>query len=146
MGRVHWFVHRYLAERLEAEGLSSRQFRFLKYLLEHDGVHQERIASALMVDRAVGTRTVRNLIEAGYVARERDPNDRRAYLITLTARGRAMAPLIGEVVRELNDALLAGLSREEQTTLLALLDRMVENSRSIAASAPLDCGSAGGSA
>jgi len=146
MGRIHWFVHRYLARRLEANGLTSRQFRFLKYLLQHDSVHQERIAAALMVDRAIGTRTVRDLIEAGYVARERDPDDRRAYLITLTARGRATAPLVGEVVSELHDALLAGLSEEEQTTLLALLDRMVENSRRIATSASLDCGAAGESA
>ncbi|HIH03192.1 MAG TPA: MarR family transcriptional regulator [Methanoregulaceae archaeon] len=144
MGWIHWFVHRYLARRLEADGLSSRQFRFLHYLLRHDGVHQEQIASALMIDPAIGTRTVRDLIEAGYVTRERDPVDRRANVITLTEKGRAMAPLIDEAIRDLNDALLAGLSDEEHGTLLLLLDRIVENSRRIADAAGLRCEGTGG--
>ncbi|WP_214020579.1 MarR family transcriptional regulator [Methanoculleus sp.] len=140
MGWIHWFVHRYLARRLEADGLTSRQFRFLSYLLRHDRVHQEQIAADLMVDRAVATRTIRDLIEAGYVVRERDPADRRAYRVTLTERGRATAPLIDEVVRNLNDALLAGLSNEEQATLISILDRMVENVQRSELPASCRCG------
>jgi len=140
MGWIHWFVHRYLARRLEVDGLTSRQFRFLSYLLRHNRVHQEQIAKDLMVDRAVATRTIRDLIEAGYAVRERDPADRRAYLVTLTERGRATAPLIDEVVRNLNDALLAGLSNEEQATLISILDRMVENIQRSELPASCRCG------
>jgi DNA-binding MarR family transcriptional regulator len=136
MGRIHWFVHHYLARRLARDGLSSRQFRFMTYLLRHDRVRQERISADLMIDGAVGTRTLRDLIEAEFVVRERDPDDRRAYRVELTARGRALAPLLDGVLSDLDAVLLAGFSVEERATLLSLLDRMVENSRGIGSSAP----------
>jgi DNA-binding MarR family transcriptional regulator len=77
------------------------------------------------VDKAIGTRVIRKLIEAGYIRRRRDPADHRAYLLSLTAAGATMKPVILEVLDSMNESLFRDFTAEEQGTTLNFLDRMI---------------------
>jgi DNA-binding MarR family transcriptional regulator len=66
------------------------------------------------------------LEQAGFVRRERNPRDRRAYAVTLTTTGtkfqrRAVAALDGA-----GDEFFAPLSRREREQFFTMLKRLVE--------------------
>jgi MarR family 2-MHQ and catechol resistance regulon transcriptional repressor len=88
-----------------------------------------------------------NLERAGYVRRERNPDDRRFVTIHLTEKGRAFIAdlfpkIAASITRELNV-----LSLEEQTTLGALCRRLGRGAeRPAAAPAPAGLPSSGGAA
>jgi DNA-binding MarR family transcriptional regulator len=63
------------------------------------------------------------------VARERDPDDRRNYAISLTDEGRQLLAELGRVAREHELAITSGLDEQERTQLLTLLRRLAEEQR-----------------
>ncbi|HVT22165.1 MAG TPA: MarR family transcriptional regulator [Mycobacteriales bacterium] len=66
-----------------------------------------------------------DLEQAGLVERRRDPNDRRAHNLFLTAAGEKALAKIAEIGRESEEALLRSLTGEERTQLHRLLERLM---------------------
>jgi DNA-binding MarR family transcriptional regulator len=64
-----------------------------------------------------------SLEQAGQLRRRRDPGDRRRHLVELTPAGRRALERAERAQETIEDEVLAPLSREERTTLHALLGR-----------------------
>lgn len=59
--------------------------------------------------------------------RKRDPDDKRAYCVYLTDRGREMKPLIFKIKSNMNDILLQGFSNEEKSSFVYLIEKAAVN-------------------
>ena len=66
------------------------------------------------------------LEEAGYVARLRDPEDRRKHNVAITEKGVAALERAEGELRRLEDEALGGLSVDERTQLRRLLAKALE--------------------
>ena len=75
----------------ELLGMHLRLLMALSYVRDHDGRPQQELAEALCMDANNVVLLLNELEELGYVARRRDPDDRRRHLVELTARGRPRA-------------------------------------------------------
>jgi DNA-binding MarR family transcriptional regulator len=72
------------------------------------------------------TGLVKRCEEAGLVARERDPDDGRAYRVSLTARGRALDAVAGETLAELDREVVALLGSRKRDALIEALKGVME--------------------
>ena len=70
------------------------------------------------------TRLVDQLVERGFVTRERCENDRRVVKLALSAHGRELVELMAPRVMDLWNGLLAGFTHAEIDMLIALLTRL----------------------
>ena len=68
---------------------------------------------------------VDELEELGYVERRADPSDRRAKLVTLTARGRECVAAGEQTIRGLESDIDAALGADAHAELRGLLERLV---------------------
>lgn len=121
------------AERLEPLGLSPRAWGLLSTLAESGPLTQIELATTMSVDRTAMVYLVDELEEQALVERVRHPQDRRAFLIHLTARGqdvqrRAAAALAGAA-----QTLLAPLDAAESRQLTDLLARVAAHWQQIGA-------------
>ena len=66
------------------------------------------------------------LEDRGLVARDRDPDDRRNYAITLTDEGRRALAELAVVARDHELAITAALDDDERAQLIVLLRRLAE--------------------
>jgi DNA-binding MarR family transcriptional regulator len=66
------------------------------------------------------------LEDRGLVARDRDPEDRRNYAISLTDEGQRALAELAHVARRHELAITAALDEGERAQLLALLRRLAE--------------------
>ena len=71
------------------------------------------LASHLHIGLPAASGLVERLVEAGYVERNPDPNDRRHQLVTLSHGGRALVERFHELPSEQLAELIANLSVEE---------------------------------
>jgi DNA-binding MarR family transcriptional regulator len=126
IGLLYW-SNRKLFTRIIPHPLGPGQAVFLICLTGDTEVRQEALVSLIGVDKAIGTRVIRKLNEAGYIRRRRDPENYRAYLISLTEEGTAMKQVILEIVDSIDESLLQGFTDEEKKMAHNLLDRMIEN-------------------
>jgi DNA-binding MarR family transcriptional regulator len=79
------------------------------------------LTSALMLTSSGTTKRLDRLEQAGLIAREPDPDDRRGTLIALTAAGRRLVDAVTEAHLANERRLLAALTDAEQRSLADLL-------------------------
>lgn len=83
---------------------------------------QKDLAASMSLDGSSVVRLLDNLERAGLIQRREGEQDRRAKIITLTPRGRAIADRIEAVAKRIRSDALAGISdREIDTTVRVLL-------------------------
>jgi DNA-binding MarR family transcriptional regulator len=103
---------------------------FLRHEAEADrgrgSLSQQAIGERLRIDRTTMVSLIDDLEQAGYVKRERNPDDRRAYVITLTAAGRRAQARAEEAVDAHALQFFGLLSEAERQELHRLLERLIE--------------------
>lgn len=118
----------YLRPFFAAHGLQPGEFDVLATLRRAGPPHAlspTALYDATMVTSGAMTGRIDRLEGAGWVARQPDPGDRRGTLVALTPHGHALIDrLMGHHVAN-EQRVLAGLSRAEQETLLALLAKLL---------------------
>jgi DNA-binding MarR family transcriptional regulator len=93
------------------------------------------LARECQLDAGSMTRMLDRLEAKGLCQRRRSEEDRRVVHIELTPLGMSAAAEIPKVLSGVQNAHLAGFSTEEFETLKSLLERILANSKSIAATA-----------
>jgi DNA-binding MarR family transcriptional regulator len=124
---LYRYTHMYLSHELEQYNIGSGQFSFLMALYREDGVHQEDLAQSIKIDKATCTRAVKKLVKEGYITRKRDPEDKRAYRIFLTEKGKTMEPVLKHISETWKTILLTGFTEEEKGLVMDFLKRIVQN-------------------
>jgi DNA-binding MarR family transcriptional regulator len=109
-----------LAERFVEHGFGEVRPSYGSVLLplfEEDGLRMGQIAERARLSKQTMTTLVRLCERDGLVVRERDPHDARAFRIELTKRAKEFRPVAGQILRELDQTVLAALG-EQQTARL----------------------------
>lgn len=90
-----------------------------------EGIRLTALAdAALMTKQSMGY-LVDDLEALGYVERVPDPTDRRAKVVRLTARGRAVEETVRQVIRQIEADWAARLGQEEYLHLTRLLRALI---------------------
>lgn len=130
LARAHQRQLRLFEEYTSGLGVSGREYGVMLLLENQDRLWQSEIADALCLDRTTVTYLVDALEKHGWLARHRDPADRRAHVVTLTDSGReTLRTRISPAALAATDELLAPLDTSEQDQLRALLSRLYTDSR-----------------
>ena len=114
-------MHDRFAERLRPFGLHPRHYGMLGHLAAAEGSSQQALADALGVHRSAMVALVDDLEERGLAERRRDPADRRAYTLHLTAEGRSRLAELHAIAEEEEEVLLAPLDPAARRELVARL-------------------------
>lgn len=77
----------------------------------------------------MSARSIKKLIEIGYITKVENKDDIRAYKLYLTDKGREVIPKIFKVIGELLDILLEGSSQEEIETGIKFLEKVLNNAK-----------------
>jgi len=116
-----------IGQQLKQCGIGTGQYPLLLVLYHEDGIIQDEIAHRLGINKATTARGLKKLEHDGFVTRERDPDDMRAFRIHLTEKGRSLESQIRRVLTTWTGTLSAGFSKQEKNMVLELLKRMHEN-------------------
>lgn len=108
-------------------GLHPRHFGMLSQIAANEGRSQQALGSALGIHRSALVALVDDLEQRGLAERRRDPGDRRANALHLTAAGRRMLAKLERAAEEDEAELLAALDAPERAQLISLLQRVAES-------------------
>ncbi|MEP3073386.1 MarR family transcriptional regulator [Maricaulis sp.] len=131
------FAHA-LHGRIAPLGLAPAQFMTLLELWESDALTQVELVSRLDVEQATMANTLTRMERDGLIRRAPHPDDRRARLVFLTDRARALRTPAIEAARSVNSDMLEPLDPEERDMLVGLLARVVSASRTARRAAEKD--------
>jgi MarR family transcriptional regulator, lower aerobic nicotinate degradation pathway regulator len=109
---------------LEPIGLHPRQYGLMLVLATEGPLSQQELADWVRTDRTTMVALVDGLEERGYVRRERNPADRRAYRLQLTADGKRALTRGRTLMRQAEAQLLRSLNERERKQLVELLGKV----------------------
>lgn len=107
----------------EQANVSHSHISIIDHLAESPGCGIQEIARELDLATPTVSISVRQLEEKGLLARQPDPDDGRAVQLFLTPEGEAFHQRTHLFRRQKFERLLAGLSPQQRTTLLDLLEQ-----------------------
>jgi DNA-binding MarR family transcriptional regulator len=111
---------------LEPWGITPPRFSAMVIVSLNPGLKLTQLAKIMGIARSGAVILVDALEELGYVERQPAPEDRRAFSLTMTDKGRLHLKKISEVVVEQDQAVACSLSGEEQAELLRLLVKLCD--------------------
>ncbi len=111
-------------EEFDSYELTPQQFGLLGFLWIEDGLSQAELSAKSQIDRTTVGGIVDRLTKEGLVERRPHPEDRRAYQVFLTPRGKGLEEELCTVACRVQEKVNAPLTAEEQATLVRLLEKL----------------------
>ena len=114
--------------RVSRYDVTPAQTHVLLYLQQHGGrVPQHELAEFLRVKPSTVNGVLDRMEEKGLVRRSVNGEDARRRFITLTDKGAEQQALFQQSFLDAEEAMVRGFTQEERETLIALLDRVIQN-------------------
>jgi MarR family transcriptional regulator for hemolysin len=111
----------------EQSGLTRAQWTLIAAVARHPGATQRTIAEALEVREITAGRLVDRLCDEGYLRREANPSDRRAYCLYLTPAAQPVLDKLDQLAKVHEAAIFAGFDAGDLDRLESLLDVIARN-------------------
>jgi DNA-binding MarR family transcriptional regulator len=118
-----------LTRYVKASGLSMPQFGILMNLHYRHTCGVSDISDRMEISAAAASQLVEKLVQSGLLERAEDPTDRRAKLLTLSARGRELIDTGLEARSRWVDELISTLTPAEYETVAAALSSLTQAAR-----------------
>ena len=120
--------------KLEGEAIITKEFKDITnndmHVIEAvglgDGSNMSSIAKKLNITVGTLTIAINNLVNKKYVERRRSEKDRRVVLVKLTDRGVAAYRHHEDYHRQMTEAILEKLNKEELPVLMKMLDAVTD--------------------
>ncbi len=106
----------------KSTGLSMPQFSILMQLHHKGPCGMSQVSERFDITAAAASQLVEKLVQAGYLERAEDPTDRRAKLLTLSAKGEELISRGTEERHRWMDELAAKISTEERARVTEALE------------------------
>jgi MarR family transcriptional regulator, organic hydroperoxide resistance regulator len=107
-------------------GVTGAQAGALLAIAAKPGATQRAVALALGQGESGFTTMVARLVSAELVCRQRDPQDPRAWALTLTPKGEQALEKIQESLQAMNQRIAQALSPQKQASLTQALSRLAK--------------------
>lgn len=101
--------------------LGSGTYSYLLTLYHNEGINQNQISRELDVDKAMSARVIKKLIDLGYIKKEADHDDSRAYKLYLTDEAKTIIPQIKNELNKWKNIITQSLSEQEKEELYRML-------------------------
>jgi DNA-binding MarR family transcriptional regulator len=115
----------------KSTGLSMPQISILMQLHHKGPCGMSEVSHRFDISAAAASQLVEKLVQAGYLERTEDPTDRRAKLLTLSAKGEELIQQGTEERYRWMDDLTSKLSREEQLKVVEALNILTKAAQSM---------------
>ncbi len=126
---IYRHTQAYANEVLEKYQLSSGTYPFLLVLHTQEGINQNQISRYLSIDKSMSARAIQKLIQLGYLRKEGDSGDSRAFKLYLTDRGREIVPFVKKKLQCWNQVITQNLNEQELEKVIDILNKVLQNAK-----------------
>lgn len=117
----------YREEKFKSLDLKGMHHAYINNICRNPGITQDALAKQIIINKSNVARQLNYLEKKGYIYREVSTSDARERLVYPTEKALDVLPLVTSTLKEWNEIVMAGLTEEEQYTLLELMEKVFDN-------------------
>ena len=121
LAKAHQKAHSRFHAMLRPYNLTNLQHLVLEGLWYREGMTAADLGKLLVLDKATLSGILDRMIDAGWIRKERDPDDKRLYRLFTTNKADDAKQELIDLRIKANQELLGGFSNEEQVLFKRLL-------------------------
>ena len=99
----------------------------LLFIINKKEMSQKELAHALHITEATLSVRIKRLLDANYIERKIDRNDKRMYTIILSKKGKRELDNMNEYIKSYHDLLAKGITQEEFDTVVRVIQKIQNN-------------------
>ncbi|WP_010621288.1 MarR family winged helix-turn-helix transcriptional regulator [Paucilactobacillus suebicus] len=111
-------------QHFKEQKLNNNLFIYIIRTVEQPGMFLGELADSMQIDRTTSFRTVKKLIEMGYLELENDTENRKIKRVYPTQRAKQIYPELHSYEQVKSDNLLSALTEDEREQLRQLLNKL----------------------
>ncbi len=131
LGKDIAIISKYWGNKISREvacfKINKIQVEILGVLFYFKGLSQNELGEKLFLDKATVTKSLKGLIQEGYVEKKRWGKDRRVKRLYPTPKAREIGRELKKILRSAESTLTRGFSPEEEQQALELMGKMTQN-------------------
>lgn len=116
-----------LSGRLSDMDIKNGQYDFFYAITLKEGISQKDLSSHLHIGKSTTAKAVKNLIQKGYIYKEKDKKDGRMDRLYLTALGRSFAPAVARIFQDNIRIATQGLTTTEIECAMTVMGKILDN-------------------
>ncbi|RKD28884.1 MarR family transcriptional regulator [Lacrimispora algidixylanolytica] len=116
-----------LNHKLKDISIRSGQHDFFYVISLYEGITQKELSEWLYISKSTTAKAVKNLMDHGYVRKEKDTEDNRYDRLYLTEKGKQISAQMQETFKEVVEITTRNLSPLEIKQTKELLKRILSN-------------------
>lgn len=118
---------RYCEEKLKPYNITNGLYYYLIYIYKKPGSKLNEISKYLEVDKAHTTRAIQKLIDYGYVEKQIDEQDKKAFNIYPTEKCKEVMDRMVNLFSEWEEKMIKDFSNEEKEMMGNLFSKAFKN-------------------
>jgi MarR family transcriptional regulator for hemolysin len=126
LGRI---IVKRMNEKMSNTGLTCSQWSVIARLLREDELTQTEICEQLSIEAPAISKTICNMVSAGWLTRLVNESDKREKKVALTEKAKEYLPTWLRSINDLETTALNGIESEEAEIFNRVLKRMIVNLR-----------------
>lgn len=121
---INKYRHRYLDDSFKDLEISRAEAPYLLKISKEGTMHMNTLISELPFHKSHTTRAINQLERDGLIIKEINPEDKRAYVLTITEKGRILGEKVKSVFTKWEDLINAVVTDEERQMLSNLTKKI----------------------
>jgi len=110
-------------------GLTLNEWRIIALLSSGGKLSISRLADQAQFDRGLTTRVIATLIQHQFVKKERDSQDGRGEIASLTVQGQELVSEVTPLAAQRNEELLSCLTKNERVIFDSILNKLTDQAK-----------------
>lgn len=112
--------------KLKDISIKSGQHDFFYVISQREGITQKELCEHLCIGKSTTAKAIKNLIDHGYVRKEKDEKDKRFERLYLTEKGHQIVPKTKEIFQDVVEITSKYLSEQEIRQLISLEEKVLQ--------------------
>ena len=127
LSTIYRKINMWKNEQAAPYGLSAAQVPIVILVCQSGVMSQNDVVEQMALEKSVVAKSIGKLIASGYLTRQKNPKDKRAFDLLPTSKAMEVYPALVQQGQQCMNLLTTGLSAVEKEQLGQLLEKLLEN-------------------
>jgi len=121
---INKYHHKFLENKLRELNIGRAEAPYIKMINYHNPIKMNTLISKVVFHKSHTTRAVNQMVKDGLVTKQKDPDDGRSYIISITEKGEEVAKKVQSILEDWEKLINSALSKEERELLEVMREKV----------------------